>query len=74
MLESWLVDEKELIVNGPVLNFWRPPTENDLKDPNAYRKWKEAGLDSLDFRLTGFTTSRDEDGPPPPDILIRSVQ
>jgi len=60
MLESWLLDGKELILNGPVLNFWRPPTENDLKDQNAYPKWKEAGLDSLDHRLTGFTTSRDE--------------
>lgn len=61
MLESWLLDGKELIVNGPVLNFWRPPTENDLKDQNAYRKWKEAGLDSLDHRLSGFTTSRDDE-------------
>ncbi len=60
MLESWILDGKELIIKGPLVNFWRPPTENDLKDPNAYRKWKEAGLDSLDQRLTDFTTFRDD--------------
>ena len=61
MLESWLLDGKELITNGALINFWRPPTENDMKDPNAYRIWKEAGLDSLDHKLTGFTTSRDDE-------------
>ncbi len=60
ILDSWLVDGKELIIGGPLINFWRPPTENDLKDKHAYGKWKEAGLDSLDHRLTGFTSSRDE--------------
>jgi beta-galactosidase len=60
MLESWLLDGKELIREGPLVNFWRPPTENDPKDQNVYSKWKEAGLDSLDHRLTGFTTARDE--------------
>ena len=59
-LDSWLLDGKELIEKGPVINFWRPPTENDLKDRNGYPKWKQAGLDSLDQRMTGFTTSRDE--------------
>ncbi len=62
MLESWLLDGKELIMNGAFINFWRPPTENDLKDRNGYGKWKEAGLDSLDHILTGFTTSRDDEG------------
>jgi beta-galactosidase/evolved beta-galactosidase subunit alpha len=61
-LESWRVDGKELLVGGPRVNLWRPPTENDMKDRNGYRKWKEAGLDSLDQRLTGFATSRDEKG------------
>jgi beta-galactosidase/beta-glucuronidase len=60
VLESWLLNGKELIMKGPLINFWRPPTENDLKDRNGYRKWKDAGLDSLDHRLTGFTSSRDE--------------
>jgi len=45
-----------------LINFWRPPTENDLKDQNAYRKWKEAGLDSLDHSMTGFSNSRDDQG------------
>jgi beta-galactosidase len=60
MLESWMLDGRELIIRGPVINFWRPPTENDIKDRNAYPKWKKAGLDSLDHRLTDFSVSRDE--------------
>jgi len=53
-LTTWKVGGKDMLISGPKLNFWRPPTDNDYKDRNGYRKWKAAGLDSLKHKLTAF--------------------
>ncbi len=55
-------DSRALIKRGPVLNFWRAPTDNDgikLRDPpgGALSRWRDWGLDRLradvgDTRIT----------------------
>ncbi|HYW95972.1 MAG TPA: glycoside hydrolase family 2 TIM barrel-domain containing protein, partial [Bacteroidales bacterium] len=57
MLVSWTIDGQELLKKGPELNFWRPPTENDYKDWNGYKAWKNSGLDSME-RLAGTSVVR----------------
>lgn len=36
-----------IIKQGPKLNFYRPVTENDVRDSNGKREWQNAGLDNL---------------------------
>lgn len=38
-ITSFLYQGSPYLVNGPRLNFMRPPSENDLSDPNAHRQW-----------------------------------
>lgn len=47
MLDSWVFNEKELLVEPLRLNLWRPPTDNDERDRWGAKLWREAGLDSL---------------------------
>ncbi len=47
LLTSYMLKGKELLFKGPKLNFFRPPTENDIPDANGYNRWHEAGLDEL---------------------------
>ena len=60
-LTTWKVAGKDLLITGPKLNFWRPPTDNDYRDRNGYRKWKAAGLDSVKHKLIKFEFSHDEE-------------
>jgi len=41
---------KEVFSKGPVVNFWRPPTENDLRE-DGYLNAKRLGLDSLQYHV-----------------------
>ena len=41
------INNKELLYAPAKLNFYRAPTENDIRDANGYKQWKKAGLDSL---------------------------
>jgi len=47
LIISYLYKGIELIEQGPKLNFFRPPTENDIRDSNGNKKWEAAGLSSL---------------------------
>ena len=47
IITSYLSNGKEMLVQGPRLNFFRPPTENDIRDRNGMRVWQSAGLDEL---------------------------
>jgi beta-galactosidase/beta-glucuronidase len=42
---QWLYQGKPVINNGPVLNLWRAPTDNDAKKMAPL--WQEAGFDTL---------------------------
>lgn len=44
-LSSYLLDGKEMLLNGPVPNFWRAPTDNDFGNGLDKRShvWRKAG-------------------------------
>ncbi len=71
---SFRYREHELSARGPRLNVWRAPTENDLNtwgDERAALRWREAGLDQLQERVTGIEVAQ-----PMPQIVqvtVRSV-
>lgn len=48
LVSSWIYQGREIVEEGPRLNFWRAPTDNDI----IYEeKWREAGLDRLTNRI-----------------------
>ena len=54
LITSWQYDDVELIRSGPRLNFFRPPTENDLADGMGWRRWEKTGLHQLEHHLAGI--------------------
>jgi beta-galactosidase/evolved beta-galactosidase subunit alpha len=48
-IESWRYHDLQLLRQGPRLNFWRAPTDNDKRA--AEEEWKPAGLDVLQHRI-----------------------
>lgn len=48
---------QKLIVDGPVLNFWRSPTDNDEVDRNGEITWRRIGLDSLNQKVIDIKMS-----------------
>ncbi|MFV0269935.1 MAG: discoidin domain-containing protein, partial [Draconibacterium sp.] len=48
IISSYLLNGAELMTAGPKLNFFRPPTENDVRDRNGMRAWTSAGLDQME--------------------------
>lgn len=47
-------DDKPVVVDGPRLNFWRPPTDNDHVDSHGELLWRRIGLDNLKYRVSDF--------------------
>jgi len=45
LMKSYLAGGRELLLSGPVPDFWRPPTDNDYGNGMVKRNapWKEAG-------------------------------
>jgi beta-galactosidase len=63
--------ENELVEQGPRLNFWRAPTENDLNtwgDERAAIHWREVGLDQLEERIAGVEIAQ-----PRPQVIRVTV-
>ncbi len=48
-------DGKPVVVDGPQLNFWRPPTDNDEVDGHGALLWRRIGLDNLKYRVSDFS-------------------
>jgi beta-galactosidase/beta-glucuronidase len=51
---SFWHEDKELVHEGPALNIWRAPTDNDANtwgDQKLAIRWREAGLDRLRERV-----------------------
>ena len=59
------VKGRRVLERGPLLNFWRAPTENESRDGRkgsvAYR-WRERYLDQLQQRADAVEFSKDKDG------------
>ena len=47
-------DGKPVVVDGPQLNFWRPPTDNDEVDGHGALLWRRIGLDNLNWQLEEY--------------------
>ena len=47
-------DGKPVVVDGPRLNFWRPPTDNDHVDGHGELLWRRIGLDNLTWTVYYF--------------------
>ena len=47
-------DGKPVVVDGPRLNFWRPPTDNDHVDGHGELLWRRIGLDNLKYHVFDF--------------------
>ncbi len=55
-LSSLTCDGRQCVASGPLANVWRAPTDNDIRRPAP--EWREAGLDALESRLTGFDVTQ----------------
>ena len=44
-------DGQPVVVEGPWLNFWRPPTDNDRVDGHGELLWRRIGLDNLTWEV-----------------------
>ena len=51
-------DGKPLVVDGPQLNFWRPPTDNDRVDGHGELLWRRIGLDNLTWTVKRFDVDK----------------
>ncbi len=47
-------DGKPVVVDGPRLTFWRPPTDNDHVDGHGELLWRRIGLDNLTWTVDYF--------------------
>jgi beta-galactosidase len=48
IISSYLINGTEIMNQGPKLNFFRPPTENDVRDRSGMGAWRSAGLDKME--------------------------
>ncbi len=48
-------DGQPVVVNGPRLNFWRPPTDNDEVDGHGALLWRRIGLDNLTWKVANMS-------------------
>ncbi len=55
LLDQYLLNGLDLIHKAPRLNFWRPPTENDLRE-SSFLAGKKLGLDNLNYILNEIFT------------------
>ncbi|MBP5650689.1 MAG: hypothetical protein J6X01_06400 [Bacteroidales bacterium] len=54
LITSITKDGKPVVVDGPQLNFWRPPTDNDHVDGHGELLWRRIGLDNLSYHVSYF--------------------
>ncbi len=55
-------DGKTVVVDGPQLNFWRPPTDNDCVDGHGELLWRRIGLDNLTWTVESIKESKSDNG------------
>ena len=55
-------DGNPVVVDGPRLNFWRPPTDNDRVDGHGELLWRRIGLDNLTWTLKNMDVRNNWNG------------
>lgn len=53
VISSWRHEGQDLLTQGPQLNFWRVPTDNDARQ--IAREWRKAGLHRMQHRIANVT-------------------
>lgn len=56
IISDWRYAGRKVIECGPRVNFWRAPTDNDLR--RAAPEWKKAGLDALRHRIKSVVAKK----------------
>lgn len=69
-ISSYQVNGKEMFIKATKLNFWRPPTENDLKDKFGAKRWKGNKLDSLHTKVINIKVEKLKEG----TVIITALQ
>lgn len=57
-LLSCVAGGREMLAVPLTLSLYRPATDNDTRDRSGARLWRQAGLDSLTQKLTGFKAEK----------------
>lgn len=60
-LSSILWEDEEYLKKPIELNFWRPPTDNDIRDRNGVKAWKQGSLHELQWECTDREAKREGD-------------
>jgi beta-galactosidase len=55
-IERYRFADQDILLQGPELSVWRPPTDNDRNDVNGERKWRKQNLHALESRLLTIQT------------------
>jgi len=53
VMSKYVFEGQSIVKQGPKLNFYRPVTENDVRDANGKRAWLDAGLNNLVQKVSG---------------------
>ncbi|MBR4787504.1 MAG: beta-galactosidase [Bacteroidales bacterium] len=54
-------DGKPVVIDGPKLNFWRPPTDNDHVDGHGELLWRRIGFDNLSWTVCNILYKQNKD-------------
>lgn len=58
VLNSLTIDGKELLATPVTVSLFRPATDNDNRDRNGARLWRQAGLDNLTQKVVSLKEGR----------------
>jgi len=63
LINSWYLRNKQIILRGPLPNFWRAPIDNERRGRDKpIDTWLKAGLHLLQRRVGSFNVSKMSDG------------
>ena len=60
-----------VVIEGPQLNFWRPPTDNDRVDGHGELLWRRIGLDNLTWEVTDVEIKKIDKWESVQNILVK---
>ena len=63
--------DNEVVVDGPRLCFWRPPTDNDCVDEHGELLWRRIGLDNLTWKVNDVNVEKMDEWRSSQSIIVR---
>ncbi|MCR4965764.1 MAG: beta-galactosidase [Bacteroidales bacterium] len=61
----------EVVTEGPQLDFWRPPTDNDHVDGHGELLWRRIGLDNLTWKVDDVEIEKMDEWKSSQNITVR---